>query len=60
MTNAPITPFIGKSKSLLARIGLIAIAAAVVWVLLFGNVFRLFRNPATAPDMSAISRVERC
>ena len=49
MANAPITPFIGKSMSLLARIGLIAIAAAVVWLLLFGNVFRLFRNPATAP-----------
>jgi regulator of protease activity HflC (stomatin/prohibitin superfamily) len=50
MTNVPITPSVGKLMSLLARIGLIAIAiAAVVWLLPFGNVFRLFRNPATAP-----------
>jgi regulator of protease activity HflC (stomatin/prohibitin superfamily) len=48
MANASIPPFIGKSMSLLARIGLIA-AAVVVISLLFGNVFRLFRNPVTPP-----------
>lgn len=45
----PVTPYVGKAMSLIARTALIMAVAAIVSLVLLGGVFRLFRNPTTPP-----------
>lgn len=45
----PVTPYVGKAMSLVARIAPIVATAAIVSLVLLGGVFHLFRNPTTPP-----------